>query len=64
MKVIKREPVPVYEAQCPECNSVLQYRKNEVSNKHITCPVCGISMWASATPHKIGYEDTEESNDE
>lgn len=47
MTIVEKKPVPVYESTCPECKSVFRYKKSEVSWSHITCPVCGISMWAS-----------------
>jgi predicted RNA-binding Zn-ribbon protein involved in translation (DUF1610 family) len=49
MNVVDRKPVPIYEAECSECHSIIQYRKSEVSfTSYITCPVCGISVWAGA----------------
>ena len=47
MEVIERKPVPIYEVECEECRSRIQYRKSEVFTCHITCPVCGVSVWAS-----------------
>ena len=46
MTVVDRKPVPIYEVTCPECKSVIQYRGSEVHGCHITCPVCGMSVWA------------------
>lgn len=50
MKVVKKMPVPIYESTCPECKSVFRYKKAEVSLLQITCPVCGVSMWAETIP--------------
>lgn len=46
MNVIDKKPVPIYEAECPECKSKIEYKKSEVYLCHITCPVCGVSLWA------------------
>ena len=50
MTIVEKNPVPIYESICPECGSVFRYVKKEVSNMHITCPVCGVAMWASVYP--------------
>ncbi len=50
MKIVEKKPVPIYESTCPECQSVFRYKKAEVSWPHITCPVCGVSMWAKTIP--------------
>ena len=47
MEIVDRKPVPVYEVVCPECQSTIRYKACEVSFSHITCPVCGIPIWAS-----------------
>lgn len=47
MEVIERKPVPIYEVECKECKSKIQYRKSEVFACRITCPVCSVSVWAS-----------------
>ena len=47
MIVVEKKPVPIYEVLCVECNSRIQYKKSEVSNLRITCPVCGLSLWAN-----------------
>lgn len=48
MEIIERKAVPIYESICPECKSVLQYKRSEVSfTGHITCPVCGVGVWAN-----------------
>ena len=57
MTIIKKKPVPVYQSECEECGSVFRYRKSEVRNMHITCPVCGETMWASNGC--VGVEETE-----
>lgn len=71
MKIINKKPIPIYESVCPECKSRFRYKKVETSWQHIrhikphftyrTCPVCGMSNWASITP--VAYE-CEEENDE
>ncbi len=60
MTVVRKYPVPVYETECPECKSLLRYRKSEIEYGMVTCPVCGISMWASMSP--LDYEETEDDN--
>ena len=47
MEIIKKNPIPLYESICPECGSVFRYKACEVSLLHITCPVCGSSVWAN-----------------
>lgn len=47
MEVIEKKPVPIYEVVCDECKSKIQYKASEVSWYHITCPVCGVSLWAN-----------------
>ena len=48
MKVVDRKPVPIYEAECYECHSKIEYKASEVSfTGYITCPVCGSSVWCS-----------------
>lgn len=49
MEVIDKKPIPIYEVTCYECKSRIQYKASEVTLCHITCPVCGISLWASAS---------------
>lgn len=46
MTVVEKKPIPIYEVECPECKSRIQYKAAEVSYHHIDCPVCGISLWA------------------
>lgn len=46
MTVVEKKPVPIYEVQCFECKSRIQYKASETSYCHITCPVCGTSLWA------------------
>ena len=59
MIVIEKKPVPIYEVECIECKSKIQYRKSEVSfTSYITYPVCGISNWAD-TIRPVRYEDGE-----
>lgn len=47
MEIVDRKPVPIYEVVCPECKSTIRYKACEVSFCHITCPVCGVPIWAS-----------------
>lgn len=57
MNVVDRKPVPIYEAECSECHSKIQYRKSEAQfTSYITCPVCGMSVWAD-TIRPIRYEE-------
>lgn len=50
MKVVDRKPVPIYEAECYECHSKIEYKASEVSfTGYITCPVCGKSIYGSTT---------------
>ena len=59
MIVVERKHVPIYEVECMECRSVIQYKKSEVSfTSHITCPVCGISIWAD-TIRPVRYKEGE-----
>ena len=47
MVVVEKKPVPIYEAKCGECKSVIRYWKSDVGVTHyITCPVCKMSIWA------------------
>ena len=46
MEVVDKKPVPIYEVECYECKSKIQYKACEVHWSHITCPVCGTSNWA------------------
>ena len=56
MTVVVRMSVPIYETECGECGSIIQYRAAEVSfTGYITCPVCGMSVWAQ-TINPIKYE--------
>ena len=57
MFIAEKKPVPIYEVKCRECGSVIQYKKSEVSfTSYITCPVCGISIWAD-TIRPVRYEE-------
>lgn len=48
MKVVDRKPVPIYEVECHECHSKIEYKASEVGFAgYITCPVCGTSIWGS-----------------
>lgn len=47
MTVTDKKPIPIYEVVCHECKSKIQYKAAEVSWCHITCPVCGVSLWAN-----------------
>ena len=58
MTVVKREPVPIYSEECPECKSVIEYKSSEIAWCHIKCPVCGTLMEAVAI-HPVRYECTE-----
>lgn len=54
MIVIDKKPIPLYEVECNECGSKIQYKASEVNNCQIVCPVCGISNNAS-TIMACGY---------
>lgn len=59
MKVIRNNPVPIYEATCGECGSVIEYKKVEISVcGTIDCPVCGCVIWANALS-PVRYERNE-----
>lgn len=58
MIVVEKKPVPIYEVECIECKSKIQYTKSEVFTCHIQCPVCGVSLWAS-TIQPVRYEEGE-----
>ena len=58
MTVVKREPVPIYSDECPECKSVIEYKASEIAWCHIQCPVCGTLMGAVAI-HPVRYECVE-----
>ena len=49
MEVIDKKPIPIYEVTCRECKSRIRYKACEVVWQHITCPVCGVSLWANTT---------------
>ena len=58
MRVINRMPVPIYEVECFECHSIIHYKASEVHICHITCPVCGVSLWANTiSPVKMEEVD-------
>ena len=46
MIIVEKKPVPVYEVECYECKSRIRYKKSEVVNCQIKCPVCGVYMFA------------------
>ena len=54
MIVVEQKPIPFYQAVCPECKSRIEYKKSEVCGSFITCPVCGVSVWAE-TVSPVGY---------
>lgn len=58
MIVVEKKPIPIYEVTCRECKSKIQYKASEVSLCHITCPVCGMSLWAN-TISPVRMEETE-----
>lgn len=59
MRVVEKKPVPIYEVTCFECKSKIEYKASEVSWCHITCPVCGTSLWATTINPKR-FEEVEE----
>ena len=58
MQIVKTNNVPIYEVICEECKSVIRYKACEVAYCHITCPVCGVSLWAN-TVCPVAYESIE-----
>ena len=59
MIVVEKNPIPIYEVVCCECKSKIQYKNSEVYYSHITCPVCGTSLWAM-TINPVCYQKEEE----
>ena len=62
MNVVDRKPVPIYEIECSECHSKIQYKKSEALLGSINCPVCGIPIWVDIladTFCPIRYEEDE-----
>lgn len=62
MEAIIKKPVPIYEVDCFECKSKIRYKKSEVYTCHITCPVCGVSLWAVAIG-PVAYQEAEEATE-
>lgn len=58
MEVVNKQPIPIYEVECEECKSKIRYKKSEVVWCHITCPVCGVSLWAD-TIQPVEYREAE-----
>lgn len=63
MEIIKEQPIPFYEVTCSECRSVIRYKACEVNFCHITCPVCGVSVWADTVCPIMPELPKEETND-
>ena len=63
MRVVNKHSVPVYRVECPECESTIEYIKSEVHCCHITCPVCGTSVWADTRIPFCMNSDSKESNE-
>lgn len=59
IEVIDEKPVPIYEVVCDECKSKIRYKASEVLWHHITCPVCGVSIWAG-TENAVNCEPSKE----
>lgn len=60
MNVVERKPVPIYQVTCFECKSKIEYKASEVYWCHITCPVCGTTLWAmTINPVRMEGEETE-----
>lgn len=58
MIVVEKKPIPIYEVTCSECKSKIQYKASEVYYCHITCPVCGVSLWANtSSPVRMEAEE-------
>ena len=63
MIVVDKKPIPIYESICPECKSVIQYKKSEISfTGYITCPICGVSIWGSTFCPKY-YQERGEADE-
>ena len=62
MEIIKEQPIPFYEVTCWECGSIIRYRACEVNWCHITCPVCGVSIWANTVNPMMSEPTKEEQN--
>ena len=61
MEVVKANGVPIYELTCTECQSIIRYKASEVSACHITCPVCGVSNWATTCcPVEVRLPETQD----
>lgn len=48
MEIVKEMPVPIYEVECYECHSVIRYKRSDVYLCSIICPVCGVTLNATA----------------
>ena len=46
MFIVEKNPIPIYQVICHECKSKIQYKASEVHLCQITCPVCGMALWA------------------
>lgn len=62
MEVIDKRPVPIYEVECFECKSKIRYKKSEVSNSFISCPVCNMSLMVIPL-HPVEYQYESEGED-
>lgn len=62
MTVINKKPVPIYEVECFECHSVINFKKSEVHSCFIKCPVCGVSLMVTPL-HPVRYENEGEDAD-
>ena len=62
MTVIDKKPVPIYKVECFECHSVINFKKSEVYNCFIKCPVCDISLMVTPL-HPVRYESEDEDAD-
>lgn len=61
MNVVERKPVPIYQVTCFECQSKIEYKASEVYWCHITCPVCGTTLWAmTINPVRMEGEEIEQ----
>ena len=66
MTVVYRGSVPIYEADCDECHSVIRYRKAEVwpNQGYINCPVCGLPIRARTVNPVTVLDDEEQKRKE
>lgn len=64
MIVVEKKAVPIYEIKCFECGSRIHYKRVDVSEGSINCPVCGVrNMAICLYPVNYLMETPTQSND-